>query len=144
MQPPIPCWIGRFYRRVGKRPLRLRREIERYISNRLQVVVRREIDSLVASGICDYREADEALLYGPGMRWAFMGPTLGMHFTGGQGGIRGTIAHFGWSGPAGLEDAAVAAVDEMTRGHDVDALERWRDRNLVALLKALKPLEPGG
>ena len=78
------------------------------------------------------------------MRWAFMGPTLGMHFTGGQGGIRGTIAHFGWSGPAGLEDAAVAAVDEMTRGHDVDALERWRDRNLVALLKALKPLEPSG
>lgn len=137
-------WAMAFYRRVGKRPLRLRREIERYISNRLQVVVRREIDSLVASGICDYREADEALLYGPGMRWAFMGPTLGMHFTGGQGGIRGTIAHFGWSGPAGLEDAAVAAVDEMTRGHDVDALERWRDRNLVALLKALKPLEPGG
>ena len=86
----------------------------------------------------------EALIYGPGMRWAFMGPTLGMHFTGGQGGIRGTIAHFGWSGPAGLEDAAVAAVDEMTRGHDVDALERWRDRNLVALLKALKPLEPSG
>ena len=136
-------WAMAFYRRIGKRPLRLRREIERYISNRLQSVVRKEIDSLVEAGICDYHQADEALVYGPGIRWAFMGPMLGMHFTGGQGGIRGNIAHFGWTGPPGLEDVAVAAVDEMTGSHDVDSLERWRDQNLVALLKALKPLEPG-
>lgn len=135
-------WATAFYRRIGKRPLLLRREIERYISNRLQSVVRREIDSLVEAGICDYRQADEALVYGPGIRWAFMGPILGMHFTGGQGGIRGNIAHFGWNGPPQLEEVAVAAVDEMTGSHDVDALEKWRDENLVALLKALKPLEP--
>ena len=135
-------WAMTFYRRIGKHPLRLHREVERYISNRLQAVVRQEIDSLVASGICGYHQADEALVYGPGMRWAFMGPTLGMHFTGGQGGIRGTIAHFGWSGRPGLEEAAVAAVDEMTRGHDLDTLERWRDENLVGLLKVLKKLDP--
>ena len=134
-------WAMAFYRHIGKRPLRLRREIERYVSNRLQSVVRREIDSLVEAGICDYHQADDALVYGPGMRWAFMGPMLGMHFTGGEGGIRGNIAHFGWSGPAGLKEVAVAAVDEMTGERDADTLERWRDENLVALLKALKPLD---
>ena len=63
-------WAMAFYRRIGKCPLRLRREIESYISNRLQSVVRQEIDSLVEAGICDYRQADEALVYGPGIRWA--------------------------------------------------------------------------
>ena len=140
---PVMAWAMDFYRRVGKRPLRLHREIERYVSNRLQAVVRKEIDALVAAGICDYRQADQALVYGPGLRWAFMGPILGMHFTGGEGGIRGNIAHFGWSGPPELEDVAVAAVDEMTGDRDAAALERWRDRNLVALLKALEPLDPG-
>ena len=135
-------WAMTFYRRVGKRPVRLRHEIERYVSNRLQRVVRKEIDALVAAGICDYRQADQALVYGPGIRWAFMGPTLGMHFTGGDGGIRNAIAHFGWSGPPELENRAIAAVDEMTGDHDAAALERWRDRNLVALLRALEPLGP--
>ena len=37
---------------------------------------------------------------------------------------------------------SVPAVDEMTRGHDVDTLERWRDENLVGLLKVLKKLDP--
>ena len=139
---PVMEWAMTFYRRVGKRPLRLRREIERYVSNRLQSVVRKEIDSLVAAGICDYRQADQALVYGPGLRWAFMGPILGMHFTGGEGGIRGNIAHFGWSGPPELEKVAIAAVDEMTGDRDADTLERWRDRNLVTLLRGLEPFDP--
>jgi len=31
----------------------------------------------------------------------------------------------------------------MTGERDADTLERWRDENLVALLKALKPLDTG-
>ena len=31
----------------------------------------------------------------------------------------------------------------MTRRHDVDTLERWRDENVVWRLKVLKWLDPG-
>ncbi len=140
--PAVMDWAMAFYRHIGKHPVRLTKEIERYVSNRLQHVVREEIDRLVAAGICGYAEADQALSYGPGMRWAFMGPALGLHFTGGQGGIDAAIAHFGWRGPPALEAQARAAVEVLSHGHEMDRLEAWRDENLIAQLKALKPVPP--
>ena len=131
-------WAMTFYTAIGKHALRLRKEIEFYISNRIQQVVKDEVNRLVEAGICDYPEADRALVYGPGLRWAFAGPLLCQHMGGGRGGIQGAIDHWGWHGPAALESEAVAAIDR-TVGHlDMAALESWRDHNLLAMLQALK------
>lgn len=135
-------WAMTFYDAIGKHALRLRKEIEYYISNRLQAVVSKEIGELVDAGICDYEEADRALVYGPGLRWAFAGPLMCAHMGGGRGGIRAAIAHWGWSGPPALEAEAVATADRVAGHLDMKAIESWRDDNLIALIQAMKPL-PG-
>ncbi len=135
-------WSMAFYTAIGKRAVRLKKEIESYISNRLQKVVLREIHELVEAGICDYRDADEALVYGPGLRWAFAGPLACWNMAGGQGGIRGSIAHWGWHGPKGLDQVATDEVDAMSGHLTMDDIEAWRDDNLMTLLEGLKPLPP--
>lgn len=130
-------WSMTFYDAIGKHALLLRNEIESYISNRLQSVVAEEIHRLVEAGVCNYAEADRAVIYGPGLRWAFAGPNLCAHMGGGRGGIRGSIAHWGWHGPAALEEQAINEA-EGAAGTDMAAIESWRDDNLLLLLKQLK------
>ena len=125
---------------AGKHALLLRREIEFYISNRLQHVVGEEIHRLVDAGICNYEEADRAVVWGPGLRWAFMGPLLCQHLGGGRGGIRGSIAHFGWGGPPHLEAQAVEEVEAMSNHQDMATLESWRDDNILSMLESFRPL----
>jgi carnitine 3-dehydrogenase len=140
--PAVVDWTVAFYEAAGKVTIRLRKEIEYYVANRLQQVVGAEMHRLVEAGICDYRDVDAAMVYGPGLRWAFAGPLMCANMAGGQGGIRGSIAHWGWHGPAALEKVAIGAVDEMTDGLSMDEIEAWRDDNLLMMLKALNPL-PG-
>ena len=130
-------WAMTFYTAVGKHALKLRNEIEFYISNRLQSVVSQEIHSLVQANICNYEEADRAVVYGPGLRWAFAGPLLCAHMGGGRGGIRGSIAHWGWHGPPELEAQAIEEA-ETSAGTDMAAIESWRDDNLLRMLKQLR------
>ena len=136
-------WAVRFYRHVGKKPLRLKKEIEAYVANRIQHAVLTEAANLVEQGICDYQDIDSAVANGPGLRWAFAGPPTCYHLGGGKGGVRHMIDHFGWS--YGSEEGATAlieAVDKMTGHVDMDALESWRDDNLLTIMKGLKPLPP--
>ncbi len=133
-------WSMAFYSAVGKRAVRLKKEIESYISNRLQLVVQAEVNRLVEAGVCDYRDADDALVYGPGLRWAFAGPLACWNMAGGLGGIRGSIKHWGWRGPEGLDQVAIGEVDAMIGDLTMDEVHAWRDENLLMLLEGLKPL----
>ena len=142
--PAVLDWAVAFFEAMGKHALRLRKEIEFYISNRLQHVVGEEIHRLVDAGVCSYAEADRAVTWGPGLRWAFMGPLLCQHLGGGRGGIRGSIAHFGWHGPAHLEAQAVEEAEALSKGLDMAALESWRDDNLLSMLQSLRPPPSSG
>ncbi len=133
-------WALAFYRAVGKVALRLRREIDAYVANRLQFAVFAEMASLVRQGVCGYEDIDTAMTCGPGLRWAFAGPVLCYHLGGGKGGVRHMIEHFGWEGDPGEAEALVAAVERMAGHLDIDELERWRDQNLLTMLSALRPL----
>ena len=138
--PAVLDWAVAFFDGIGKHALPLRNEIEAYISNRLQHVVGEEIHRLVDAGVCSYAEADRAVVWGPGLRWAFMGPLLCRHLGGGRGGIRGSISHFGWDGPAHLEAQAVAEAEALSQQRDMASLESWRDDNILTMLKSLRPL----
>ena len=63
-------------------PLIVRNEIEGYLSDRLQEAQWREILHLVNDDIATTRELDEAIMYGPGLRWAIMGTCLTFHLAG--------------------------------------------------------------
>jgi carnitine 3-dehydrogenase len=131
-------WSMAFYTHIGKSALRLKKEIEFYVANRLQFAVFNEMHNLVSQGICDYDDVDKAMRDGPGLRWAFAGPLTCLHLGGGQGGLNGFIDHFGWTGPSELEAAARGEVDAHYGHLTMDEMEAWRDANLLTLLKETK------
>lgn len=60
-----------FYRDLGMHPLRVRTEIEGFLSDRPQEALWRELLHLVDDGVATTEELDAAIVYGPGLRWAF-------------------------------------------------------------------------
>lgn len=136
--PAAMDWAFDFYEAVGKKSMKLKSEIEAYVANRIQHVVFEEAAELVAQGICDYEDIDTAVAYGPGLRWAFAGPVSCYHLGGGKGGVRHMIDHFGWKRDEKAKNDLIGAVDNMYGHLSMDELERWRDENLLVLLKGLK------
>lgn len=61
-------------RRAGKRPILCKKDVPGFIANRLQHALWREAFYLVEAGIADPETVDEAVRYGPGLRWPVMGP----------------------------------------------------------------------
>ena len=156
--PEAVAWALAFYNAHGKRAIRVEREVPGHIANRLQAALQREAFHLLLSGVASAADIDAAIAHGPGLRWAFMGPFLTMHLAGGEGGMRGALAHFGpamesWCADLGaprLDAEAIEtlgrAVDGMLDGRSIQALAAERDARLLALLAALEkpesPLDP--
>jgi carnitine 3-dehydrogenase len=76
-----------FYASLGKKPILLRKAVHGHVVNRLQAALYKEILSLVQQGVLGIADADDLISYGPGLRWAIMGPSLQWHLAGGSGGI---------------------------------------------------------
>ncbi len=53
------------------------------MGNRLQEALWREALHMVAAGEATVEEIDASIAYGPGLRWALMGPCLTFHLAGG-------------------------------------------------------------
>lgn len=58
---------------IGKRPVKCMKDVPGFIANRLQHAIWREAFSIVEHGIADAATVDEALRYGPGLRWPVLG-----------------------------------------------------------------------
>lgn len=59
---------------VGKRPVKVHRDITGFIGNRLQYALWREAFSLIESGVCDAETIDIVVKNGFGMRFPVLGP----------------------------------------------------------------------
>jgi len=144
--PAAVDWLAAFYAAVGKRPLRLSRELPGFVGNRLQEAVWREALHMVAAGEATVEEIDEAMAFGPGLRWAQMGPCLTFHLAGGSGGMAHMLDHFGpallepWTRlqapplTAELRDRMVEGCLRAADGRSITELERRRDEFLAELL----------
>jgi carnitine 3-dehydrogenase len=84
-----------FYTAIGKKPIHIRRELKGHVANRLQAALWREAFYLVEQGAVSVSEIDAAIVNGPGLRWALLGPFLNLHLSGGDGGIRHFLEHLG-------------------------------------------------
>jgi 3-hydroxyacyl-CoA dehydrogenase len=78
----------KFYASIGKKPILLRKEMPGHVANRLQLALYREVLYLVEQEVLSVGDADAAVSWGPGLRWALMGPSLQYHVSGGAGGIQ--------------------------------------------------------
>jgi 3-hydroxybutyryl-CoA dehydrogenase len=62
-----------YLKKIGKKPVKCMKDVPGFIANRLQHAIWREALSIVENGIADAATVDEALRYGPGLRWPILG-----------------------------------------------------------------------
>lgn len=143
-----------FYKGIDKEPVILKKEALGFISNRLQMALYREVLDLVEKGVCTYEDVDIACCYGPGLRYALMGPNLIYQLGGGDKGVKGLFSHVGPSIESWWEDMATwtkwpenhlekiqnGVYEEMKnrkpgQGQTDEELAKFRDEGLVMLLK---------
>ena len=136
---------------IGMHPLHVKKEIDAHIADRFLEAVWREALWLIKDGIATTEEIDNAIRYGFGIRWAQMGLFETYRVAGGEAGMKHFIAQFGpalewpWTklmDVPELTDDLVEAIasqsDTQSGMHTIRELERIRDDNLVAMMRALK------
>lgn len=142
-------WALAFYKGLGKHPIRLNKAVLAHVANRLQAALWREAVNLVNEGVASVGDIDAAIAYGPGLRWAVMGPSLVFHLAAGSGGMEQFLKHL--SGPIQshwddlgaprltpeVNRRLIEGVAEEARGRSVAELAAERDRCLVGILEVL-------
>ncbi|HEY2937317.1 MAG TPA: carnitine 3-dehydrogenase [Gaiellaceae bacterium] len=144
------------YRSVGMEPLVVRKEVDGFLADRLLEALWREALWLVHDDVATVAEVDDAIRYGAGLRWAFMGTFLTYRIAGGEDGMRHFLAQFGpalewpWTKLVdvpeltdGLVEKVAEQSDAQAEGRSTRELERLRDDCLVALLQGLRAQEFG-
>jgi len=145
--PDVLMWLDAFYRRAGKAPIRLNKEVPGHLANRLQAALWREAVYAVTSGIASVEDVDTAVAQGPGLRWAIMGPHMIFNLAGGEGGMKHFLDHIGpamedwWRdlgtpqlGPE-VNAALIAGVKAEAGDRSRTDLVTQRDAALIALIK---------
>ena len=136
---------------LGMKTLHINKEIDAHIADRLLEAVWREGLWLVHDDIATTEQIDNAIRYGFGLRWAQMGLFETYRTAGGKTGMAHFISQFGpalkwpWSKLVDVPELNEALVNkiaqqsEMQSGQiSLDALLDQRDKNLIALMRALK------
>lgn len=132
---------------IGQSVIRMTRELDGFVMNRLQAALVEEAFKLVAEGYCGVEDVDVGLRDGLALRWALMGPfeTIDLNA---PGGVRDYVTRFrgvfdsvaatplerpDWTGPV-LDKVEVARAERLAREPEaLAARQRWRDRRLMAL-----------
>lgn len=144
------CRARDFYAEIGMHPLMVRKEVQAFLADRMMEALWRESLHLLDEGVATADELDQAIAYGPGIRWAFMGPYLTYRIAGGEGGMHHFMSQFGpslkwpWTrfdGPDLTEELlnrVTEQSDEQAGGRSIAELERQRDDCIVSILQGLR------
>ena len=136
-----------FFTSIGKRTVRLNKEVPGHVANRLQAALAREVYHLVAEGVVSAADVDTALCWGPGLRWGIMGNMLLNHLGGGQGGIEHFFQQFtgpmtAWWKVLGqpvltpeVQKTLIDSVHAEVGSRSVDELAAERDETLLELIE---------
>src|ERR1700761_8065637 len=147
-----------FYTGLGKKAVRVRKEVPGHVANRLQAALAREVYYLVAEGVVSAADVDTAVCWGPGLRWGIMGNMMLNHLGGGQGGIEHFFQQFtgpmtAWWKVLGqpvltpeVQKTLIDSVHSEVGSRSVDDLAAERDEILLGLIelrsKYAKPAAP--
>ena len=139
----------KFYEEIGMKPLVVKKEIEGYISDRLQEALWREALHIIKDGVASTQEVDDAIVYGPGLRWSFMGVCLTFHLAGGETGMKHMLEQFGpalklpWTKlkapklDSKLKKAMISGTKKQAGKYSIRDLEEQRDIFLIEIMKTL-------
>jgi carnitine 3-dehydrogenase len=149
--PEVVDWALRFFATLGKKPIRVDKEVTAFLTNRLQFALLREAVHCVAEGIASPQAIEDAMRYGLGPRWAVMGALTTLTLAGGEGGMPHVLTIAPelqkWMDACGTPQLAdpdvqrklIAAAEDITRGRPLSELIAWRNERLVDLLRAVGP-----
>jgi len=145
--------VDEFYTALGKRTIRLHKEVPGHVANRLQSALSREVYHLVAEGVVSAADADTALSWGPGLRWGVMGSLLLNHLGGGKGGIEHFFEQFtgpmtAWWKVLGqpvltpeVQKKLIDSVRAEVGSRSIDELAMERDEMLLGLIELRTKVE---
>lgn len=137
------------YRALGMHPLRVRHEIPGFIADRLMESMWCEALHMINDGVATPSEIDDAVRFGCGLRWAFMGSFLTFSLAGGDQGMRHFMRQFGpalklpWTYLEAPEltdellERIVTGAEEQLGGRSIKALERYRDDCLQSIQQTI-------
>jgi 3-hydroxyacyl-CoA dehydrogenase len=144
-----------FYASIGKKPIRLNKELPGHVGNRLQAALYKEIMYLIQNNVLSVEDADVAVSYGPGPRWGVMGPSLQWHLGGGAGGIKHFMDHLmdplaGMIKTLGTPDVTPQLKQTIVEGvlreagnRSVDELAQAENEVIIGLLRSRTQSENG-
>jgi 3-hydroxyacyl-CoA dehydrogenase len=136
-----------FYTSIGKKTVRLNKELPGHVANRLQAALAREVYYLVAEDVLSAADVDTALSWGPGLRWGIMGNMVLNHLGGGPGGIEHFLQQF--AGPMAaswkalgspvltpeVQKKLIDSVHAEVGSRTINELEAERDDILLGLIE---------
>lgn len=145
-----------FFAAMGMQPLHVKTEIDGFIADRLLEALWREALWLVHDGVATVEDVDDAIRFGAGMRWAFMGTFQIYRLAGGEAGMRHFMAQFGptltlpWTKLMDVPELTDAFLDRIAAQSDDQSgqwgfrqLEAKRDDCLISIMRALKDQDFG-
>jgi carnitine 3-dehydrogenase len=139
----------KFYAQIGKKPIRMKKEMKGHIANRIQAAVFREVLYLLDQDAASLADIDIAMAHGPGLRWAILGQFMNANLGGGDAGIKHLLDHLGpamegwWADLGRIEhitpqmaEKAEAGINEILKVHRASDIAAARDNVLLQTLKA--------
>lgn len=146
-----------FYESINKVPVILKKDVSGFIANQLQAAVGAKCGELLTTGVCTAEDIDKSMCFGPGLRWATMGPYLVYQLGGGKGGIKGLTLHIRGESGEPMDEKAIKELEtyanfiqgevdkEMAKrepefGNDNDSLRKFRDRLIIKILREHKKI----
>ncbi|WP_456710906.1 3-hydroxyacyl-CoA dehydrogenase family protein [Bradyrhizobium sp. USDA 4452] len=118
-----------------------------HVANRLQGALAREVYYLIAEDVLSAADVDDALSWGPGLRWGIMGNMMLNHLGGGPGGTEHFFQQFAgpmttsWKSLGSpvltpeLQTKLVDGVHAEVGSRTIEELEAERDEILLGLLE---------
>ncbi|XP_006004076.1 lambda-crystallin homolog isoform X1 [Latimeria chalumnae] len=146
--------VYRIMKEVGQSPVKLNKEIDGFVLNRIQYAIISEAWRLISDGVVSPRDVDLVMSEGLGMRYAFLGPMETMHLNAegfksyceqyGEG-MKRVLKTFGPLPEFSGEDMEKIN-QEMCEATSADpehlsARRQWRDSCLARLAKLKKDIE---
>jgi 3-hydroxyacyl-CoA dehydrogenase len=136
-----------FYASIGKKTVRLKKELPGHVANRLQAALAREVYYLIAEDVLSAADVDAALSWGPGLRWGVMGNMMLNHLGGGPGGIEHFFGQFAgpmtasWKALGSpvltleVQKKLIDSVHAEVGSRSIEELEAERDDILLGLIE---------
>lgn len=134
-----------FYKKLGKVPVKLNKEVPGFVANRLQMALASEAIRLVDAGVVSVRDLDAIVTNSLGIRWASIGPLKALHLAGSQGGLSGFLQHIGVGLADHIGQKAMFTKELVSRIGDqaeaaypfdeFDEYRRWRDRRQMVIIE---------